>query len=82
MPSLRNRYPLEPAFARQVGVRFTLIMWVIWNGEFSENLAGESNGIAIRILTSRHWPHDWPPADPGKIVAQAMLGHFGTGEHG
>jgi hypothetical protein len=47
MPSLDNRYPLELAFARQVGVRFTRIMWVISNGEFSKNLTGESNGIAI-----------------------------------
>jgi hypothetical protein len=49
MPSLNNRYPLEPAFARQVGGRFMLIMWVILNGEFSENLAGESKEIAAPI---------------------------------
>jgi len=50
MPSLNNRYPLEPAFARQVGGGLALIMWVISNGEFSRNLTGKSNGIAT--LTS------------------------------
>jgi hypothetical protein len=53
MPSLANRYPLEPAFARQVDGCITLIMWVISNGEFSKNLTGESNGIAILVPTSR-----------------------------
>jgi hypothetical protein len=79
MPSLGNRYPLEPAFARQVGVRSMRIMWVISNGEFSENLTGESNGIATLAPTSPRRLQDRPLADPGKIVALALVHHCGTG---
>jgi hypothetical protein len=69
MPSLNNRYPLEPAFARQVGGRFTLIMWVILNGEFSKNLAGKSNELATPISATEHRTQDHPRRDPGNIVA-------------
>jgi hypothetical protein len=79
MPSLANRYPLAPAFARQVDGCFTSIMWVSLNGEFSQNLAGESNGIAILMSMSQRWLHDRSPADPGKIVALGLIRHCGTG---
>jgi hypothetical protein len=78
MPSLANRYPLEAAFARQVDRRGTLIMWVISNGEFSKNLTGESNGIVIPVLAFRRRLWDRSAADPGKIVALAVIDRCGT----
>jgi hypothetical protein len=70
MPSLANRYPLEAAFARQLGGRLSLIMWVTMHGKFSPNLPRESNRLATLLAVYVRLFDVRSQADPGNIVAK------------
>jgi hypothetical protein len=70
MPSLTNRYPLEAAFARQLGGGSTLIVWVTSHSKFSPNLPQESNRLATPLAAYVGLLDVRSLADPGNIVAK------------